>query len=333
LLDKGFLILYLSEKNSMITRPNKTEQETSPPQFMNIDHEQMHSVVEEDKDVHPAVLNFPKFNGLENVKDTKETKGAKDKVPEAKVENAPDSVVNDDGSLTISAAFTLSMLSGVPLETILACKIGIKKRGLTFPWYNANKGGGAITVGQHIYMTENFFDRTSYYHYMRKTRNGKVRKETSYGDSPIEWLYLLAHEVRHLEQGKAFGYDAVGTAKYLLKFTELYATSFGHDGASLEKTADEGMKVFDAIFITGGFVNSDFTILESLFNDPKLKDTDRLKQLEVLFQNPDFLKKIDDARKKFQQDHSKAYGSEKEILDQAAQERDQRKTKIYIEKN
>ncbi len=318
----------------MLTRPNKSEQEIPPPQFADDAHEQMHAMEDDDKDVHPSVLNFSSLNRLEHVDDTKETKNVKTSAPEAKIENAPDSIVNDDGSLTISAAFVLSMLSGVPLETILACKIGIKERGLTFPWYNANKGGGAITVGKTIFMTENFFDRTGYYHYMKKDKETGLKKveNTSYGNDPIQWLYLLAHEVRHLTQAEAFGTDAVGIAKYLLKFTELYVTRFGHNAAPLEKTADEGQAVFQAVFVSGDFLNDDAAFLESVFKNPKMNDTDRLKQLELLFENPDFIKKIDEARANFAIKESKALKEEAAILDEAKQERDQRKTKVFINK-
>ena len=131
-------------------------------------------------------------------------------------------------TLKKSTAHLLSLVSAIDIDIISHTKIYSRNLFRYLPWYKANKGGGAITLGnknwQSITFTENFFsaDRDLY---------GRA----AYGNNLNTWLRLTAHEVGHL--GHALKYKSLPI--YLIVFTYQYLL-YGHDKAPLEIEADVG---------------------------------------------------------------------------------------------
>jgi len=158
---------------------------------------------------------------------------------------------------TQSAAHLLSLVSGVSRVYIDNTVVLERAVGQYRPFYSANEGGGAITLGSgvlnsNITYTENWFndDPNSY--------NGH-----GYGQDVMEWLYLSSHEVGHLPQVAKAG----SLLKYALGFVLEYSKS-GHDAAPSEIEADKGYTVFIAF---NKFVNKTYGngSIEKLFNSDK----------------------------------------------------------------
>ena len=149
----------------------------------------------------------------------------------------PEEILNEYGgyfSFTPPVCLLLSLISDVDIDTISKCKIKSRSLPQYIPWYNARKGGGAITLGSakwsRIYFTENFFsDDTDLY--------GRC----AYGKNLGVWLRLASHEVVHIAHGKRFSFILI----YLLVFMYQYMV-YGHDLAPLEKEADQAISKYDA---------------------------------------------------------------------------------------
>ena len=154
---------------------------------------------------------------------------------------------------TPSAAHLLSLVSGVDRIYIDNTVVQERAPGQYRPFYSANKGGGAITLGTDIFnsnitYTENWFsdDPNSY-------------EGHGYGQNIMAWLFLSSHEVGHLPQIAKAG----NLLKYTLGFAMEYAKS-GHDNAPSEIEADKGYEVLKDFnkFIDKTFGNKS---LEKLF--------------------------------------------------------------------
>ena len=154
---------------------------------------------------------------------------------------------------TPSAAHLLSLVSGVDRIYIDNTVVQERAPGQYRPFYSANKGGGAITLGTDIFnsnitYTENWFsdDPNSY-------------EGHGYGQNIMAWLFLSSHEVGHLPQIAKAG----NLLKYTLGFVMEYAKS-GHDNAPSEIEADKGYEVLKDFnkFIDKTFGNKS---LEKLF--------------------------------------------------------------------
>jgi RHS repeat-associated protein len=164
----------------------------------------------------------------------------------------PSTVVDKQGKLTTSAIKILNVLTGVDEVLLQQVQImGAIDNKFNAPWYNPNKGGGAITVGSTIYFTANWFAESGY--------GSSKYGNTSYGGedarSVFMWMRLLSHEVGHLPQADAFGTDKTGIRSYLGYFAGGYilrSISFQfpiHDGFAAEVTAELGQYVFNQIFM------------------------------------------------------------------------------------
>ena len=136
------------------------------------------------------------------------------------------------------------------------------------PFYSANSGGGAITLGRGsigatITYTENWFedDPNGY--------NGH-----GYGQNIYEWLSIASHEVGHLPQIGKEG----GLFSYLFEFMKQYAQAGNHNDAPYEKEADKGSDVFD---LFNHFVNNNYGSgsIETLFNSNKSQE-DKIKAID-----------------------------------------------------
>ena len=125
----------------------------------------------------------------------------------------------------------LSLVSEVKEDIIVNTKIYTRHPLRYIPMYAALKGGGAITLGNKswssITYTENFFSTDKDYF-------GRA----AYGDNLLVWIRLSAHEVIHLNHAHRFKSFII----YLLVFAYQYIR-YGHDGAPLEKEANEGPRV------------------------------------------------------------------------------------------
>jgi len=125
----------------------------------------------------------------------------------------------------------LSLVSQVDEMTILNTKIYTRHPLRYIPMYASRKGGGAITLGNKswtsITYTENFFSTDNAYF-------GRA----AYGDNLLVWLRLSSHEVVHLHHAHRFKSFLI----YLIVFAYQYIR-YGHDGAPLEKEANEGPRV------------------------------------------------------------------------------------------
>jgi len=157
--------------------------------------------------------------------------------PKHILEPNSDNWIKDGFKYKTSVAYLLSELSGVEMKTILNCNVYTRSLRRYRPWYPAQKGGGAITLGnrnwQNITFTENFF-----------STNKSLYPNSAYGDQTISWLRLSAHEVGHLAHALRYGSIVI----YLFKFIYEY-TVFGHDKSPLEKEADQGSNNFKSFSI------------------------------------------------------------------------------------
>ena len=103
---------------------------------------------------------------------------------------------SDYYTLRPSAAYLLSEISGVNSEYIKNVNIIKRGFGKYIPLYDTNQGGGAITLGEGpysaaIYLTENYFED-----------NPTAYNNNGYGQDLYNWLWLLSHEVKHLDHIK-----------------------------------------------------------------------------------------------------------------------------------
>ena len=134
---------------------------------------------------------------------------------------------------TNAASHLLSLVSGVDKRQIQNTVINERGFGRYVPFYSANEGGGAITLGSSSYhtitYTQNFFEDDSSKH------NGN-----GFGQDIYTWLSHSSHEVGHISQIKKEG----SSLSYLGEFISQYSTSGNHDGANYEKEADKGSDLF-----------------------------------------------------------------------------------------
>lgn len=237
------------------------------------------------------------------------------------VSQAPDSIVTDDGKVTSTAIYILSLMSGVSTSTLSTVEIKVKPRG-KFPYYNPYKGGGAITIENTISLSENFFDSTGHYGRMKK----KEWRNASFGNDPESWLGLLSHEVRHLRQAEAFGLDEKGIQSYKSFFVWQYISRFGHDPVPFEKTSNEGEFVFWNVVWDYLLESNTPTGVElnRILNDPSLNDAQRKTQIEKLFKNNNVYSDVERYRAEYQSRYPKKYEKENKQMEKAKKKRDKR---------
>jgi len=139
----------------------------------------------------------------------------------------PDGTTNGAYNYSPLMVALLSRIAEVPEENLRKTKLYPRTPRRYIPFYSADKGGGAITLGNKkwhsITYTENFFSNdTSLY-------------RRAYADNTYTWLRMSAHEVGHVNHAIRYGSIII----YLIVFIYQYAR-YGHDGAPLEKEADLG---------------------------------------------------------------------------------------------
>jgi len=167
-----------------------------------------------------------------------------------------------------AVAYFLSEIAKVDIGLINNCKVKSRSFVRYIPWYSAQKGGGAITLGnanwQTITYTENFFsDDTSIY------------PHTAYANKLYTWLSMSAHEVGHLTH--AFQYKSI--IFYLFIFIYQYGR-YGHDKAPLEKEANYGSDNFLRLrkYLTASNQNEK---LQHIFESDQ-NEKEKIKLLEAL---------------------------------------------------
>jgi hypothetical protein len=136
--------------------------------------------------------------------------------------------------LNKSTIHLLSLVTGVNNEMIGSVAIQMRAPGQFRPWYRADLGGGAITLGNSSYdavitFTENWFEDIS-----SKFNNH------GFGQDIKRWLSLLSHEVGHLPQIDKAG----GVFAYAAEFAKQYTLAGGHDDAPNEIEAEKGQQAF-----------------------------------------------------------------------------------------
>lgn len=149
------------------------------------------------------------------------------------------SVLQPDGHLTEAAQLALHTVCNVDPELLRSVRIRPSASNWLYaPWYPYRRGG-ALTIGRTIWFTGIWF-----------SPNG-------HGDgspaSTLRWLLHLAHEVGHLPQAERFGQSLGGKLRYVAAFAWQYgkrAVLFRrpvHDGSPLEREADLGRQVMQAL--------------------------------------------------------------------------------------
>jgi len=170
-------------------------------------------------------------------------------------------------NFTKPAAQLLSLVSGVSRDDILHTVIQERKVGQLRPWFSANKGGGAITVGTKDYKTitysENFFEDR------REAYNGN-----GFGRNTQAWLSISSHEVGHLPQID----EAGGLFSYLGEFINQYVTTASHDLANNEIEAEKGSENYIKF---RSFVGVEK--INKLFNSEKQSDEDKINRIISLW--------------------------------------------------
>lgn len=159
----------------------------------------------------------------------------------------------------------LSKVTGVEEATILNTKLYSRSTVRYIPFYSAQKGGGAITLGNShwhsITFTENFFSEDTEY-YGRK----------AYAHNPRTWLRLSAHEVGHLHHTLRFKSFFI----YLIVFAYQYL-KYGHDAAPLEIEAEQGPRMLSRF---SSYMKSDHGV--DLIHDCIATDMDESEKLSML---------------------------------------------------
>ena len=141
--------------------------------------------------------------------------------------------INDHSRYTYgfnpSVSFLLFLVSDIDQDVIKKVTVYQRHFPRYIPWYNAARGGGAITLGtnqkQSISFTENFFE------------------EENLSDPDhfiLKWLRLASHEIMHIHHAVKYKYLLV----YLWVFIVQYIR-FGHRHAPAEKEANMGTVRFD----------------------------------------------------------------------------------------
>jgi len=150
---------------------------------------------------------------------------------------------------TNAASHLLSLVSGVNKRQIQNAVIQPRAIGQYRPFYSANEGGGAITLGSPNYYTitytENWFEDEAYKYKSKSGRN------TSYGQNILAWLSLSSHEVGHIPQINREG----GLWSYIGEFISQYATAGNHDDAKYEEEAEVGQTTFNEF---NNFINKEY---------------------------------------------------------------------------
>ena len=125
-------------------------------------------------------------------------------------------------------SYLFSLVTDADISDINTTKVLSRTYPQYIPWYNASKGGGAITLGNgnwsRIYFTENFF-----------SHNQELFKESAYANNIKVWLRLASHEISHVAHASRFNSIII----YVIVFIYQYII-YGHDKAPLEIEADEG---------------------------------------------------------------------------------------------
>jgi len=177
----------------------------------------------------------------------------------------PKSVVKKEGDgykFTKPATYLLSQITGVNFNLIENTTIK-RRTGLSMPWANAKKGGGAATLKGQITYTKNYF-------------SGWNKSSATFGGNDAlsisEWLLLSSHEVGHLSDA-----ESLSGFNYFITFLVGYISSFGHDKYSKEIEAELGrIKLKDFYSVVG-----EFNVM-NIFLDESLTDEEKINQLNVL---------------------------------------------------
>ena len=143
-----------------------------------------------------------------------------------------------------ATATLLSAVTGLPEELLRTVRIRPRGRNwLHAPWYPATEGGGAMVIGDRIYVSP--------MHEPQRIAGDRERL--------LRWTLLMAHEVMHVGQARRFGYTASGRLRFLAWAGANYARSFinhgraAHAKAAFEIEAEQGRQALRKLMnATGG---------------------------------------------------------------------------------
>lgn len=152
----------------------------------------------------------------------------------------------------------LSAITGSQEEVLRRVRILPRQRNWArAPWYAASEGGGAMVIGDRIYVTGRH----------EPARIGGDRERL------LRWTLLMAHEVVHVGQAQRFGFDALGRLRFVAWATGNYARSFllhgrrAHAKAPFELDAERGRERLRALMNATGGCTAEHPLIQLLLTD------------------------------------------------------------------
>ncbi|HMC96025.1 MAG TPA: hypothetical protein VKG92_00085 [Flavobacteriales bacterium] len=163
-----------------------------------------------------------------------------------------------DHHFNASTVVLLSAISGLPEELLIRVRIRARRHNwLHAPWYAASEGGGAMVIGDRIYVAPA--------HEPDRIANDPGRL--------LRWTLLMAHEVMHVRQALRFGYNAWGRSRFVTWAFMNYTSSFLHHGrnahakAAFEVEAEQGRRRLRALMNATGGCSPQHQLVGLLLND------------------------------------------------------------------
>jgi RHS repeat-associated protein len=182
---------------------------------------------------------------------------------------------DDSYRFTTAAITMLSWVSGVDEETLANTEITSRKKFPSMPWTSIKKdGGGGVTTGNKIQLTENYFagwHQPKGWPALPNYENGNNDEQ-----SVNQWFDINGHETIHILQWLFHNKSAAGYFDYIVNG---YINAFlKHDKALPEIWADQGMSKYDDLrkFVSGVYQ----VTVASLFLDDKKSEEDKIKQIK-----------------------------------------------------
>lgn len=157
-----------------------------------------------------------------------------------------------------ATATLLAAVTGLSADLLRTVRIRPRARNwVGAPWYAATAGGGAMVIGDRIYVSP--------IHEPDRIAGDRERL--------LRWTLLMAHEVMHVGQAQRFGYSAWGRFRFLTWSASNYAKSFlrngraAHAKAPFELEAEQGRRALRAFMNVTGGCNAQHQLITMLLAD------------------------------------------------------------------
>lgn len=164
-----------------------------------------------------------------------------------------------DHHFNSATAALLAAVTGLPED--LLHDVRIRPRASNWaraPWYAATEGGGAMVIGDRIYVSPS--------HEPERIAGDRARL--------LCWTLLMAHEVMHVGQARRFGFSGWGRFRFLTWSAANYSTSFlrngraAHAKAPFELEAEQGRLALRALMNATGRCDAQHQLIDLLlYND------------------------------------------------------------------